>query len=147
MRPPTRPVATAYSLTLEDAPDQRDLALLEDRVNEAAVAAAGLGDMAEFGIFVRDRGRLLAGISALVWGGCCELQAMWVDPALRGRGVARELIAGAEIEARRRGCTLVVLLAYDLLTRGLYERLGYEVLAVVEDWPAGSTARLFRKTL
>jgi GNAT superfamily N-acetyltransferase len=140
-------VAAGYHLTLEDAPDQRDLALLEDRINDAAIAAAGVGDMAEFGIFVRDRGRLLAGISALVWGGCCELQAMWVDPALRGRGLARELMAGAETEARRRGCTLVVLQAYDLLTHGFYERLGYEVLAVVENCPAGSAARLFRKTL
>lgn len=147
MPPPIAPAAAGYRLTLEDAPDQRDLALLEDRVNDAAIAAAGVGDLAEFGLFVRDGGRLLAGISAVVWGGCCELQAMWVDPALRGRGLARELIAGAETEARQRGCTLVVLYAYDLLTRGLYERLGYEVLAVVEDWPAGSSARLFRKTL
>jgi len=145
--PPIAPAAAGHRLTLEDAPDQRDLALLEDRVNDAAIAAAALGEPAEFGIFVRDRGRLVAGISAHVWGGCCELQAMWVDPALRGRGLARELIAGAEAAARERGCTLVVLQAYDLLTRGLYERLGYEVLAVVDDCPAGSAARLFRKTL
>ena len=140
-------MAPGYSVTLEDAPGQRDLALLEDRVNDAAIAAAGVGDMAEFGLFVRDRGRLLAGVSAVVWGGCCELQALWVDPALRGRGLARELMAGAEAAARERGGTLGVLQAYDLLTRGLYERLGYEVLAVVENCPAGSAARLFRKAL
>jgi ribosomal protein S18 acetylase RimI-like enzyme len=89
----------------------------------------------------------VAGISAIVWGGYCELQAMWVEESLRNRGLARALVAGAEAEARRRGCALVVLHAYDLLARGLYERLGYETIGVIENCPAGSTARWYRKVL
>ena len=79
-----------YRLVVEDSPDLADLALLEDHVAAAAIAAAGVGDDQEFGIFVRDdEGQILAGISGLVWGGCCELQAMWVHSSLRGRGLAR----------------------------------------------------------
>ena len=37
--------------------------------------------------------------------------------------------------------------AYDLLTPGLYERLGYETVGVIEGCPAGSTARWYRKDL
>ena len=85
---------------------------------QAAIAAAGLGDDEEFGVFVRDDdGRVVAGVSGIVWGGYCELQAMWVDESLRGRGLARALMTGAEDEARRRGCALVVFHAYDLLRR------------------------------
>ena len=52
-----------HTLVVEDSPDPADLALLEERVTAAAIAAAGLGDEEEFGIFVRDerpggRGRL-----------------------------------------------------------------------------------------
>jgi GNAT superfamily N-acetyltransferase len=137
-----------YRLAVEDSPDPADLALLEDHVAAAAIAAAGLGDDQEFGIFVRDdEGRILAGISGIVWGGCCALQAMWVDSSLRRRGLARALVAAAEDEARSRGCALVQFHAYDLLTPGLYERLGYETVGVIENCPAGSTARWYRKDL
>jgi GNAT superfamily N-acetyltransferase len=137
-----------HRLVVEDTPDPADLALLEERVADAAIAAAGLGDDSEFAIFVRDDdGRVAAGISAIVWGGCCELQAMWVDEPLRGRGLARALITGAEDEARRRGCSLIVSNAYDLLTGGFHERLGYETVGVIEGWPTGSAARWYRKEL
>jgi GNAT superfamily N-acetyltransferase len=135
-------------LIVEDSPDAADVALLEEHVAAAAIAAAGLGDEQEFAIFARDDdGRIVAGISAIVWGGYCELQAMWVTESLRSRGLAFALIADAEAEALRRGCALVVLQAYDLLTRGLYERLGYETVGVIEDCPAGSAARWYRKLL
>ena len=71
---------------------------------------------------------------------------MLIEP-LRGRGLGRTLMAGAEAEARRRGCTLVQFRAYDLLVPGLYERLGYETVGVIEGCPAGSTARWYRKDL
>ena len=138
----------SHRLVVEDSPDPADLALLEEQVAAAAVAAAGMGEEREFGIFVRgDDGRVLAGISGIVWAGCCELQAMWVDESLRGRGLARELMAGAEDEARRRGCSLVTFRAYDLLVTGWYERLGYEAVGVIQDYPPGSAARWFSKRL
>ncbi len=137
---------SSHRLLVEDSPDPADLALLEEQVAAAATAAAGVGQEQEFGLFVRDdAGRVLAGISGIVWGGCCELHAMWVDKSLRGRGLARALVAGAESEARRRGCALVLFHAYDLLAPGLYERLGYETVGVIEGYPAGSAARWYRK--
>ena len=137
-----------YRLVVEDSPDPADVALLEERVAAAASEAAGVGSEQEFGVFVRDdEGRIVAGISGIVWGGYCELQAMWVDDALRGRGLARALMGAAEDEARRRGCALVTFHADALLAGGLYERLGYETVGVIEDCPAGSAARWFRKDL
>jgi GNAT superfamily N-acetyltransferase len=133
---------------VEDSPAPADVALLEERVAAAAIAAAGLSEEQEFGIFARgEDGRVVAGITGIVWGGYCELQAMWVEESLRHRGLARALVAGAEAEARRRGCALVVFHAYDLLARGLYERLGYDTVGVIENCPAGSAARWYRKVL
>ena len=135
-------------LVVEDSPAAADVALLEAHVAAAAAAAAGLGEEQEFAIFARrDDRRIVAGISGIVWGGCCELQAMWVEESLRGRGLAQTLIAGAEAEARRRGCTLIAFHAYDILARGRYERLGYETVGVLENCPAGSAARWYRKVL
>jgi GNAT superfamily N-acetyltransferase len=144
----SEPTGGLPELVVEDSPDAADLAVLEEQVAAAAIAAAGLGEEQEFGIFARgDDGRVVAGISGIVWGGCCELQAMWVEESLRHRGLAGELVAGAETEARRRGCALIVFHAYDLLARGLYERLGYETVGIIENCPAGSAARWYRKVL
>lgn len=135
-------------LVVEDPPAAADVALLEEQVAAAATAAAGVGEEEEFGIFAQgEDSRVVAGITGIVWGGYCELQAMWVEESLRNRGVARALIAGAEAEARRRGCALVVFHAYDLLARGLYARLGYETVGVIENCPSGSAARWYRKVL
>ena len=71
---------------------------------------------------------------------------MWVDESLRGRGLARALVAGAEPEARRRGCVLVVFHAYDVLAPGLYERLGYETVGVIEGYRAGRVACWYCRT-
>jgi len=138
----------ACRLVVEDGPDPGELALLENHVAAAAIAATGAGDEREFGVFLRDRsGRMRAGLSAIVWGGYCELQAMWVDKPLRRRGVARSLMGRADEEARLRGCSLMLFLAYDILAGGLYDQLGYETVAVVADCPRGSAARLYRKAL
>jgi GNAT superfamily N-acetyltransferase len=137
-----------YALVVEDSPDPVDLALLEERVAAAAIAAAGVGEDRAFGIFVRDEERrIVAGISGMTWGGFCELHAMWVDEPLRGRGLGRALMARAESVARQRGCALVEFFAYDLLAGGLYERLGYESVGVIEGCPAGSAARWYRKNI
>jgi GNAT superfamily N-acetyltransferase len=143
-----RPAGWLPELVVEDSPALPDVALLEEQVAAAAIAAAGQGEEHEFAIFARgDDGRVVAGISAIVWGGYCELQAMWVEESLRHRGLAHALIAGAEDEALRRGCALVVLHAYDLLARGLYDRLGYETVGIIANCPAGSAARWYRKVL
>ena len=84
---------------------------LEERLAEAAVAALGIGAEEDFGIFVRDDGRIVAGVSGTIWGGCCQVHVVWVEGSLRDRGLGRALMAEAKSEARRRGCRLVMGLA------------------------------------
>ena len=137
-----------HHLVVEDEPDPRDLALLEDKLAAAAVAAVGAGDEEEFGVFVRDgAGQIIAGVSGSTWGGCCQVHTLWVDGPQRGQGLARKLMAEAEAVARRRGCRLVMGLTYDVLTRDFYERLGYRIVGMIEDCPAGTATRWYRKDL
>ena len=137
-----------YHLVVEDDPDPRDLALLEDKLAAAAVTAVGAGEEEEFGIFVRDGAdRIVAGASASVWGECCQIHTLWVDSPQRGHGLATELIAQAEATARRRGCRLVMGLTYDVLTKGFYDRLGYQTVGTIENCPAGTTTRWYCKEL
>ena len=137
-----------HHLVVENDPDPRDLGLLEEKLAAAAVAAVGAGAEEEFGIFVRDdAGRIVAGASGSVWGGCCQIHTLWVDGPQRGHGLATELMAETEAMARRRGCRLIMGLTYDVLTRGFYDRLGYRTVGIIEVCPAGTTTRWYCKDL
>ena len=132
---------------VEDEPDPLDVELLEAHIRAEAATAMGLGDEVELAIFVREAGTIVAGISGWTWGDCCELQSLWVAPRLRGRGLATRLIAAAEAEAARRGCSQTVHFTYDFQAQALYERNGYEVVGRVRDFPSGTDALWYRKRL
>ena len=132
---------------VEDRPDPRDIEILETRIRREASAVMGLGDEVELAIFVRSAGDVVAGISGWTWGDCCELQSLWVEPGLRGRGLATRLLVAAETEAAARGCTQTVHFTYDFQARPLYERNGYELVGRVEDFPSGTDVLWYRKRL
>jgi GNAT superfamily N-acetyltransferase len=96
---------------------------------------------------VREEGEVVAGISGWTWGDCCELQSLWVQPSLRGRGLGSKLIAAAETEAAARGCVQTVHFTYEFQTGMLYERHGYKLLARVKDFPSGTDALWYHKRL
>ncbi len=132
---------------IEDHPDPRDIGFLETQIRREASAAMGLGDEVDLAIFVREAGRVVAGISGWTWGDCCELQSLWVAPSLRGRGLATQLIAAAEAAAAARGCTQTGHFTYGVQARALYERNGYELVGRVEDFPSGTDVLWYRKRL
>ena len=139
------PEPAAMEFHVEDHPDPLDIDVLETQIHREASAAMGLGDEADLAIFVRDAGKVVAGISGWTWGNCCELQSLWVEPGLRGRGLATRLIAAAEAEAAARGCSQTVHFTYAF--QALYERNGYELVGCVEDFPKGTDALWYRKRL
>jgi GNAT superfamily N-acetyltransferase len=132
---------------VEDDPDPLDLEFLETQIRREASAATGLAGEVELAIFVRDAGKVVAGISGWTWGDCCELQSLWVEPSLRGRGLATRLMAAAEAEAAARGCTQTVHFTYAFQARALYERIGYELMGRVEGFPTGTDVLWYRKRL
>ena len=134
-------------LQVEDQPDPSEIDFLETQIRREASAAMDLGDEVELAILVRDAGTVVAGISGWTWGDCCELQSLWVEPSLRGRGLATRLIAAAEAEAARRGCTQTVHFTYDFQARALYEQSGYELVGRVEDFPSGTDVLWYHKHL
>jgi GNAT superfamily N-acetyltransferase len=143
---PTDPWPEGFEVDRD--PDADDVAVLEERVIAATRAVSGVDDDRELGIVLRDpAGAVRAGICGITWGGCCELQYLWVDASLARRGIGSALLAAAEEEARRRACRQVVFLTHDVQTTGFYEQFGYRTVGTVDDYPTGSRARWFRKGL
>jgi GNAT superfamily N-acetyltransferase len=135
-------------LCAETKPDPDDVALLERRIAEQMLSTSVLDDARELASFVRaDDGAIRAGVYGWTWGGCCELQHLWVDDDIRGTGLGRSLLAWAEDEARSRGCTQVVLFTHGSQASGLYARRAYELVGRVQDYPLGDSALWLRKVL
>ena len=135
-------------LKVEDHPDPRDLAFLDDQINAYNIAVTQIDDWRALAIFVRDdAGHLLAGISGGTWAGYLEVKDLWVREDQRGQGLGRRLLLAAEQEARERGCQQVLLDTHDFQAPEFYKRLGYTVFGVFEGIGGRHTRYYLRKKL
>ena len=75
------------------------------------------------------------------------VDTMWVEPSHRGQGIARELLADVERQARERGCRWAKLNTWEFQAPGFYEHLGYVVYGREVDFPPGHVNHLMRKVL
>jgi ribosomal protein S18 acetylase RimI-like enzyme len=128
-------------------PRPEDLALVQALIRQETLARAGLGEDRDLGIEARRQGELVGACYGGTWGGTCELESLWVRADLRQGGLGARLLTAAESEAARRGCHQVVLFSHWIQAPGYYEHRGYEIVARVEEYPAGSDAIWYRKHL
>lgn len=138
--------APEFEIETDPAPEQ--VQYLEDRIYQFNSSVTGITGGAWLAIFLRDdTGRVIAGICGNTWGGCCEIRQLWVDEAQRGLGLGTRLLAAAEHEARRRGCTQIFLMTFTFQAPGFYARRGFTTIATVDDYPRGHQNLLLRKRL
>ena len=116
--------------------------------DEAALIDAGLGlsndagapisDVQRLSCFARlPSGLVIGGAVGRIWGGCCELQQFWVDPARRRQGIGTRLVREFERFAADRGCCTFYLETYSFQAPALYRRLGYETKLEIRGFPGG----------
>lgn len=90
-------------------------------------------------VFLRDAdGQLVGGLLGDTYWGWISINILWIDERYRGRGYGERIITAAEDEARRRGCAHAMLDTLSFQARPFYEKLGYRVYGLLEDFPAGS---------
>jgi GNAT superfamily N-acetyltransferase len=137
---------SAITLTPVD-PTPDDVQYLEDRIDEFNSSVTRITDGQLLGLFARASDRIVAGICGNTWGGTCEVRQFWVEDARRHRGLGTKLLYAAEQEARRRGCTQIVLMTFSFQAPAFYERHGFEIVATIDNHPHGYQNLLMRKRL
>jgi GNAT superfamily N-acetyltransferase len=136
------------NLVVETKPAPEDVRFLEDRLYEYNVEQTGVDDGQWLAIFVRDdHGVIHAGIEGWTWCGTSYIRSLWVHKDWRGQGVGTQLLRTAEQEARTRGCQQIVLDSSSFQAPGFYQKLGYEVFAVLEGHPRHHRNYYLRKRL
>jgi GNAT superfamily N-acetyltransferase len=133
---------------IETDPTLEEIQYLEDRLYEYNIQKTGFADGENLAIFVRDEaGQIVAGIAGYTWGGFCEMKQFWIEESRRGQGLGSQLLAAVEAEARRRGCTQIILASLSFQAPGFYVKHGFEVLFAVADQPRGHQQVHLRKVL
>jgi GNAT superfamily N-acetyltransferase len=75
-----------------------------------------------------------------------HVHRLWVVESHRRAGIGRLLLEAAEKEAQKRGCLHVGVDTFEFQARGFYEKQGYHVYAVQDDYPVGHRKFMLRKT-
>jgi len=137
-----------YQVEVETHPTAHDGQFLADQLYAYNVEQTGYDDGQYLTLWVKNPlGERLAGLHGWTWGGSCYIQDLWVQKDLRGQGYGTKLLQAAEHEARARGCHQVILDSYDFQAPGFYQKLGYEVFAVLADHPRKHRNYYLRKQL
>jgi ribosomal protein S18 acetylase RimI-like enzyme len=103
------------------------------------VEATGADD--ELGLFVRAAdadGELVAGLTGWSWGGSAGISMLWVRADRRHESWGTRLVRAAEDEARRRGCTTMLVSSFTFQAPAFYQRLGYLEVGRSKGFPAGA---------
>ena len=95
-----------------------------------------------------DAGELAGGIVADTWGGWLAIDLVWVREDQRRTRLGADLLRRIEERARdERECIGVRLDTWGFQAKPFYEKQGYTVFGVLEDYPPGETEYLLSKRL
>jgi GNAT superfamily N-acetyltransferase len=133
---------------IEDAPRDADIEVLPNGLeafNESRWP--GHQPWRPLAAFARDRERIVvAGLAGETHSGWLLMRYLWVDEALRGSGIGRELMAGAERRALERGCHSAWVDTFSFQAPGFYRKLGYEPFGEL-DYPPDHKRFFLKKRL
>jgi GNAT superfamily N-acetyltransferase len=145
---PNSDVAAELDLSVTDELDPADSAVISDGLRADNVSEAGYLDFRPLAVFVRDRqtGDVVGGLLGRSEYGLVYVAWLFLAKDLR-RARLGSVLAMAEEEGRRRGCTRITLTTLSIEAPGFYLKQGYEIAATIDCEPPGLTRYYMMKKL
>ena len=136
-------------IVLTDEPDAADTKVIADNLRAYNTSQAGRDDYRPLAVFVSDpaTGKVVGGLYGGSYLGQLRVDRFFLPEGLRRGRLGSRLLAMAEEEGRRRGCTRIALNTLEIQARGFYEKQGYETAATLDCDPPGVTRYLMSKRL
>jgi ribosomal protein S18 acetylase RimI-like enzyme len=125
-------------IEIRSDPSTEEIDLIFKGLVEFNERQVGKTSFTEFGIFASDQSEtIIAGLLGhRLWNGFF-ISALWVAESVRRKGIGRRLLARAEELARQNGCDLIHLDTFDFQAREFYEKNGFQIFGIIEDYPIG----------
>jgi GNAT superfamily N-acetyltransferase len=136
-------------IVLTDAPDPADTAVIQEGLRAYNASQAGYDDHRPLAVFVTDpaSGKVLGGLYGASYLGQLRVDRFFLPEHLRRDRLGSRLLAQAEEEGRRRGCTRVTLNTMEIQAPGFYRKQGYTAAAILDCDHPGVTRYLMTKKL
>ena len=121
---------------------------IDDGISCYNIAITGLPAYFPTNFVLRsERGEVLGGLLAMIWGGWLRVGTLWVSEMARGQGHGSRMLEAAGSYAKERSCKGVCLDTFSFQARPFYERHGYTIFATHEDNPPGHVRYFLEKRL
>jgi len=143
------PSRAETAITLTDAPEDGERTVVMDGLRTYNEERAGVSDARQLAILARDpdTGEVVGGLLGRSYLGLLTVERFFLPENLRRGGLGGRILAVAEEEGRRRGCTRAVLSTLHFQAPGFYLKQGWEVAARIECEPPGHTRFYMTKNL
>ena len=136
------------TITLTEAPDDDERAVIADGLRAYNEAQAGYSDSRALALLVKDpETKVVGGLLGRTSLGLLRVELFFLPEHLRRGRLGSRILAMAEEEGRRRGCTRAVLSTLHFQAPGFYLKQGWEVAARIECEPPGHTRFYMTKKL
>jgi GNAT superfamily N-acetyltransferase len=136
-------------IALTDELDSADAAVISDGLRAYYVSKTGYYDFRPLAVFVRDpqTGKIIGGLHGRSEFGLVYVAWFFLPEDWRGARIGSRVLAMAEEEGRRRGCTRIALTTLGIEAPGFYQKQGYNVAATIDCEPPGLTRYYMTKKL
>ena len=146
---PIAKVGDEVEIFVPDELDAAEVAVVTDGLLAYYVEQAGYYDFRPLAVFVRDpqTGKVIGGLHGRSEFGFVYIAWFFLPEERRRAGIGSRVLAMAEEEGRRRGCTRIALTTLSIEAPGFYRKQGYEVAATIDCEPPGLTRYYMMKKL
>ena len=124
-------------ISVTDELDSADAAVISDGLRAYYLSQTGYYDFRPLAVFVRDpqTGKIIGGLHGRSEFGLVYVAWFFLPEDWRGARIGSRVLAMAEEEGRRRGCTRIALTTLSIEAPGFYEKQGYDVAATIDCEP------------
>ena len=140
---------TDPDITVTDELDPADVAVITDGLDAYDFSQIGYRDFRRLFVVVRDpqTGRVVGGLYGRSEFGLVYVDWLFLPEGLRRARIGSRVLATAEEEGRRCGCTRIALTTLSVQAPGFYKKQGYDVAATIDCDPPGLTRYYMIKKL
>ena len=137
------------AITVTDTLDDSARAVIADGLAGYNDEKTGYRDYRPLAVLVSDpdTGEVVGGLFGRTSFGLLFVERFFLPENYRGNGLGSRVIALAEAEAKRRGCTRAALFTLTFQAPGFYLKQGYDIAAGIDCTPPGATRMLMTKKL
>ncbi len=141
-------MTAALNITYEPAPQPDELATVRAGLSTYNRQHAPDDAYQPITLFVRNAdGTIVGGLLGGTFWSWLYVEILWLSEEIRAHGYGSRLLAEAERMAVERGCIAAQLDTMSFQALAFYERHGYTVFGVLDDFPPGHRKYYLQKRL